>query len=251
MKSYRIPQLASSYIEYDMIEQNTKLPNFPDARVHLLYIFLNVGGRISWVNTELYAMVTSLIQMGLDTHESIDTEQGSQSEGLMRSRQLKVLAGDYYSSRFYQLLSDQGQVEVITLLSRSICDLNKMKMSHYINIQNQELNSEHYLQQKVQLNMQLFLSFAPMIEDSLHVIWEKLLHDFSLCETITNEIEHNLTARPYISTEQLMVILRDAVERIQLLSEGLNGDITSSNIGQVLEPFQKLLNCTRTMAREG
>ncbi|WP_438351275.1 heptaprenyl diphosphate synthase component 1 [Paenibacillus sp. FA6] len=251
MKSYRIPQLASSYIEYDMIEQYTKLPKFPDARVHLLYIFLNIGSRKSIDHTELYAMVTSLIQMGLDTHETIDTEQGNQAEVRMRSRQLKVLAGDYYSSRFYQLLSDQGQIEVITQLSRAICDLNMMKMNLYSSIQARELTSEQYLEQKVQLNMQLFLSFSPMIENSLRDSWEKLLREFSLCETVMIELDHNEEGIPYISKECLLNTLHESVERVQRIRNSLKGDVLPLYIGQVLEPFQLSLNSSRAVVGEG
>ena len=39
MKPYRVPELAEKYLNYDMIQNHTELPNFPDARVHLLYIF--------------------------------------------------------------------------------------------------------------------------------------------------------------------------------------------------------------------
>ena len=251
MKSYRIPQLASSYIEYDMIEQYTELPNFPDARVHLLYIFLNRGSRLSLDHTELYALVTSLIQMGLDTHESIDIEEGNQSEACMRSRQLKVLAGDYYSSRFYQLLSEQGQIEVITQLSRAICNLNMMKMDFYSSLQEQELSSEQYLQQKVQLNMQLFLSFAPMIEVTFKDSWELLLYEFSLCETVMNELDHNQGSEPYLTNEHLMNTLHEAIGRVQLIQQSFKGDVLSSEIGQVLEPFQLFLNISRTVVGEG
>ena len=93
MKPYRVPELAEKYINYDMIQNHTELPGFPDARVHLLYIFLMDSGRNIAGHEELYALVTSLVQVGLDTHESIDVTEGNQGEAMMRSRQLKVLAG--------------------------------------------------------------------------------------------------------------------------------------------------------------
>lgn len=256
MKSYRIPQLASGYIEYDMIKQYTELPAFPNARVHLLYIFLNKGSRISFDQTELYALVTSLIQIGLDTHETIDTEQGNQAENLMRSRQLKVLAGDYYSSIFYQLLSDVGQIEVITSLSKAICDLNMMKMNHYISMQNSLLSSEQYLVQKVQLNMQLFLSFSPLLQDSVRGLWSFLLHEISLCETIMQELSHNQGACPLHSTEYMISSLRESIGHIQHKLHSLEGDLKFDlhfleEIGQVVEPFVHLLNSSGTVLREG
>ncbi|OAB44275.1 heptaprenyl diphosphate synthase component 1 [Paenibacillus glacialis] len=289
MKSYCIPQLASGYIEYDMIKQYTELPMFPNSRVHLLYIFLNSCGRISFDQAELYSLVTSLVQIGIDTHETIDTQQGSQTEDLMRSRQLKVLAGDYYSSIFYQLLSDRGQIEVITLLSRAICDLNMMKMSLYGLMKSAQLSAEQYLVQKVQLNMQLFLSFTPMLEESLRDIWKTLLHEISLCEMLMQElnlskggqplkygysywemmelaneedklmlneieispIEWNKMMHKYKCMESVTNSLRESVDRVQHLLKSLKGDVRFLDIGQVLEPFLVFVNSSGTVLREG
>ncbi|MFD1905584.1 heptaprenyl diphosphate synthase component 1 [Paenibacillus rhizoplanae] len=36
----------------------------------------------------------------------------------MRTRQLKVLAGDYFSSWFYHLLARHGQIEMLGTLKR-------------------------------------------------------------------------------------------------------------------------------------
>ncbi|MHA0855461.1 heptaprenyl diphosphate synthase component 1 [Paenibacillus sp. CMAA1364] len=249
MKSYRIPQLASSYIEYDMIDQNTNLPKFAEARVYLLYIFLNRSTRVSDEYIELYTLVTSLIQMGLDTHEMIDTDPGAQAERDMRSRQLKVLAGDYYSSRFYQLLSDQGQIEVITQLSQAICQLNMMKMSLYSAIPLHGVTPEQYLERKVQLNMQLFLSFTPMMDDSLVDTWRTLLQEFSLCETVINELQAATT--PYVSNEILMNVLCEAVIRLQQMKETMIMDELAKDIGHILEPIESFLNNARTVAGKG
>ncbi|MNP34318.1 hypothetical protein D3C76_1275990 [compost metagenome] len=156
-------------------------------------------------------------------------------------------------------------------------------------MKDQNISSEYYLQQKVQLNMQLFLSFAPMIEDTFKDLWESLLHGFSLCETLINELEYNQDAVPprnsyiywwlyevateedklalngqgmnhnelkkmifkYKANEQLNVKLHEAVANIQMLRESKIAEKLSSDIGQVLAPFQMILNRTRTVVREG
>ena len=51
--------------------------------------------------------------------------------GQARSRQLKVLAGDYYNSRFYHLLSHIGRIDIIRLVSGAISEVNRMKMNFY------------------------------------------------------------------------------------------------------------------------
>lgn len=39
MTTYRVPNLAKKYTNYDMIQRHTEIPNFPDGRVRLLEFF--------------------------------------------------------------------------------------------------------------------------------------------------------------------------------------------------------------------
>ncbi|WP_410514802.1 heptaprenyl diphosphate synthase component 1 [Paenibacillus sp. BR2-3] len=188
MKPYRIPQLAKPYTDYDMIQRHTELPPFPDVRGHLLYIFLNHGTTGPQRNDELYTLVTTLIQLGLDTHEAIDRSNGEPGGDPMRSRQLKVLAGDYFSSWFYQLLARHEQIEMVGILSAAIAELNVMKANLYSKMKGMLFSGEQYLRHMVQLNMRLFLSFTPMIEDSLKELWQNLLREFCQCETVAVEL---------------------------------------------------------------
>jgi len=191
MKPYRIPQLAKPYTDYDMIQRHAELPPFPDVRGHLLYIFLNHGASGPQHNGELYTLVTTLIQLGLDTHEVIDRASVEPDKNTMRSRQLKVLAGDYFSSWFYQLLAKQGQIEMVGTLSKGIAELNVMKAHLYSRMKGMLLSAEQYLRHTVQLNMQLFLSFTPMIEEPLTELWQSLLREFSHCETVVMELRRS------------------------------------------------------------
>lgn len=286
MKPYRVPELAEKYINYDMIQNHTELPGFPDARVHLLYIFLMDSGRNIAGHEELYALVTSLVQVGLDTHESIDVTEGNQGEAMMRSRQLKVLAGDYFSSRFYQLLALKGEIAVISLLSKAVSEVNVMKMRLYGKMKKNLLPSEEYLQLTVQLNMQLFLSFTPLLEVSVQETWEKLLKEITKCETLAQEMERCATPdigrcgyaywhliesgsdeerkmlvgrktdmkdwRKLIlkhkASEKLLDKLRESVSAVQQL---LGGRVGESPYAGVLDPFLKRLSTYRSVVSEG
>lgn len=191
MKPYCIPQLAKPYTNYDMIQRHTDLPPFSDGRGHLLYIFLNYSSSAERSEGELYTLVTELVQLGLDTHEVIDRSNDERGGDPMRSRQLKVLAGDYFSSWFYHLLAKSNQIEMIGILSKAIADFNVMKANLYVKMRGKLLSAEQYLRHKVQLNMRLFLSFTPMIEESLAELWEKLLVEFTQCETVAEELRRS------------------------------------------------------------
>ncbi|WP_379129179.1 heptaprenyl diphosphate synthase component 1 [Paenibacillus sp. sgz500958] len=191
MKPYRIAQLAKPYTDYDMIQRHAELPPFPDVRGTLLYIFLNHGTTAIQRNSELFTLVTALVQMGLDTHEDIERSAGDPGGDLMRSRQLKVLAGDYFSSWFYQLLAKHGEIEMVGTLSTAIAEVNVMKANLFSRMRGMLLSAEQYLRHTVQLNMRLFLSFTPMIQEPLVDLWHNLLREFSECETVALELRRN------------------------------------------------------------
>lgn len=189
MISYRVPNLAKKYTDYDMIQRHTELPTFPNSRVQLLYTFLNQGQRHSVEDSELFSLVTALVQMGLDTHEMIDVQEENLGEQDMRSRQLKVLGGDFFSSRFYQLLAQAGQISVIASLSDGICRLNERKMNLYDRLKKGQISSEEYVQESVQLKKQLFLSFHNMISEDEAELYDQFLASFSLLDTLVDELE--------------------------------------------------------------
>ncbi|SET52805.1 heptaprenyl diphosphate synthase component 1 [Paenibacillus sp. NFR01] len=189
MKPYRIPQLATSYTGYDMIQRHTELPPLSAGRGHLLYTFLSHGQAHTVNHGELYTLATALVQLGLDTHESIERSGGDPDGEAMRSRQLKVLAGDYFSSWFYHLLAKQEQIEMIGVLSAAIADVNVMKARLYGKMRDMLLSAEQYLRYTVQLNMRLFLSFIPMIPEPLAGLYERLLAEFSQVEAVNQELQ--------------------------------------------------------------
>lgn len=286
MKPYRVPQLAEKYMNYDMIQNHTQLPSFPDARVHLLYIFLKNSGRNTADQEELYALVTSLVQLGLDTHESIDATTGSRGESQMRSLQLKVLAGDYFSGRFYQLLAQSGSISVISLLSRAVSDVNVMKMNLYSKMREMKLTAEEYLKHMVQLNMQLFLSFASLLEEAVQDNFKALLTQVSQCETLIREMDRCsspetgrqgygywylleqvndeerrlLTGdksdakdwRKLVLKHKVMERLLDKLrESVQAARQLIPGRHPEGQFELMLEPFLKRLGTYRTVVSEG
>ncbi|WP_280768231.1 heptaprenyl diphosphate synthase component 1 [Salipaludibacillus daqingensis] len=71
-----------------------------------------------------------LVQAALDTHERVNTHEiGSDNSKI--KRQLTVLAGDYYSSLYYYVLSKLEDVSLIRVMARSIQEINESKMNIY------------------------------------------------------------------------------------------------------------------------
>ncbi|MFD0711152.1 heptaprenyl diphosphate synthase component 1 [Paenibacillus sp. GCM10027626] len=187
MNCNKISEIAKKYTEYDVIVDHAALPAFPDLRIRLLFAFL-ANERIPYADNELYGLVAGLVQLGMDTHDTIDADSGRLSEREMRSRQLKVLAGDYFSSRFYQLLAHPGRIEMIRSMSDGVCEVNRLKMNLYMKMKQLRLTTEEYLHQCVQVNTRLFYSFSYLLNENAVKLWSELLETIGRCEVIASEL---------------------------------------------------------------
>ncbi|MCP1133076.1 heptaprenyl diphosphate synthase component 1 [Paenibacillus polysaccharolyticus] len=286
MNSYRVPQLAKKYTDYDMIRQHTEIPSFPDSRARLLQVF--VGRTDEKGHQELYALATSLVQLAMDTHDRIDTISGDRVEQEMRSRQLNVLAGDYLSSRFYQLLAHAGKIEMIGKLSGAVSEVNARKMTLYERMKKLLVSADEYLRETVQLRMQLFLSFTDMMPVEDKPLWNSLLMEFSTCETIIEEMDRmrdekrmlhsyafwyvyengndeerghltqmELEPRMWSSmvlkhsiSEVLLDKLRECTHRIQLLLQDEEGLQDMHEFEAILEPYLSYVQPSHAAVRE-
>jgi len=189
MNRLRITQMANKYMNHEMISLHTELPEFPDGRISLLYTVLShQPGAVP--HKDLLSIVTSLVQMGLDTHDMVENETNPTQKGMlsMRAQQLKVLAGDYFSSRFYHLLSQAGQIETIRHLSEAVCNINRAKMSLYGKMKQMKLNAEEYIHYGAELKSGLFLSFAGFMSGLYERLWPELVERFSRCEVLLQEL---------------------------------------------------------------
>lgn len=187
MSGYRIPEIARQYTHYDMIVNHTDLPDFPEYRTRLLYAFLAHEGA-NQHSSELFSLVASLLQLGMDTHDQVPVSNSIKEKTAARKRQLQVLAGDYFSALYYQLLSDTEHIELIRLLSASICEINRLKMSFYTRMKNGQMPEKDYIGYKIRMKKQLFLVFTEVLGDSHQQVWPEILELMTRCEVLLEEI---------------------------------------------------------------
>lgn len=230
MKSYRIPELTRKYVEYDMIQTHTELPSMADFRIRLLHMVLDENRALSKFS-ELYAIVVSLVQLGMDTHDLIDTHLGKRTTREMRSRQLKVLAGDYFSSRFYYLLAQAGQVEMVTKISEAVCEVNRLKVNLYTRMKQLKLSAEDYMNQMVQLKSELFSIFETMLDGPLSRLWPELLHSVSKCELVLEELRRSESPAGFHNSWAYWHVLQEGTEEER---ERLAGNIQDASYIQGL-----------------
>ncbi|WP_088833429.1 heptaprenyl diphosphate synthase component 1 [Paenibacillus tyrfis] len=223
MNTYRIPEMAKKYTEHDMIQKHTDLPLFPEFRTRLLYAFLNKHSTLAGYS-ELYTLVTSLVQLGLDTHDMVSVTNDAKEQKSARSRQLKVLAGDYFSSRFYYLLSHSGHIDLIGVLSAAICEANRLKMNLYLKMKQLKLTADEYIGQSVEVKTQLFLSFANLLEERFNVVWPEVLRLFTRCEVLLQEIVRSESSQPYRDSWGFWHVLQQATREEKKLLQSEEPD---------------------------
>jgi len=114
-----------SYVEYYV-----DVPSMAENRLELLYLFLLEQG-MTKERAVIFCTATGLVQLGLDMHEHVKNEY-EQSQTAERNRQLTVLAGDYYSSRYYHLLAQASEIQAIQVLSGAVQRVNEAKMKLYV-----------------------------------------------------------------------------------------------------------------------
>ncbi|MGF7030468.1 heptaprenyl diphosphate synthase [Paenibacillus mucilaginosus] len=244
MTTYRIPEIAQRYLAYDMIQKHTDLPLFPDYRTRLLYAFLNNHSVLAGYS-ELYSLVTSLVQVGLDTHDGVSVNSDIKEQKAARSRQLKVLAGDYFSSRFYHLLAQAGRIDLVGVLSEAICEANRLKMNLYLAMKGAGLTAEEYLRQTVNVKAELYLSFGRLLEEKAGTIWSLLLRLITRCEVLLQEIQRSESSQHYRdswgfwhvrqfgSKEEQTLLRQEEPDGSKLRAVWLKHKVTSQLYGQL------------------
>jgi heptaprenyl diphosphate synthase len=202
-----------------------------------------------------------------------------------RSRQLKVLAGDYFSSRFYHLLSQAGQIDMISKLSNAICEANRLKMNLYLAAKRLKLTSEEYFGLSVDIRKSLFLSFTGLFEGLLLKLWPEVLQSVTSAEVLLNEINRIEINQDYVGSwgywlvlqngtkeeckllkhdepdpakvrlllhkykvpAQLYQMLETELAELQKLASELGSDKLAGELNYIVEPMRRFLEAPKAM----
>ena len=114
-------------IQQNTLQKYTGTPVIDDERLFFTLLpFLN--GEEWDTSVELSAIAVSLIFSALAAHDLVQEENAT-----AKAQQLQVLAGDYYSGRYYQLLAGEGKIDLIQHLSEAVANITEHKSRFYDN----------------------------------------------------------------------------------------------------------------------
>ncbi len=100
----------------------------PDVREdRLFFLLLPFLNGEQWTDEhEQAGIAVAIIYSALSAHDQI-----KESNASSKSQQLTVLAGDYYSGMYYQILAKQSNIALIRSLSNGIIEISEKKASVY------------------------------------------------------------------------------------------------------------------------
>ncbi|WP_053216005.1 heptaprenyl diphosphate synthase component 1 [Guptibacillus hwajinpoensis] len=124
-----VRDMLQSRLSHSYLLQFIDFPIIDEERLYVFYGMLEQT-KLERKRKEDTLLSIMLVQIALDTHDLISLDDVT-NENDRKNRQLTVLAGDYFSSMYYQILSKWNDNEMIRTLSEAIQEINEAKMSFY------------------------------------------------------------------------------------------------------------------------
>lgn len=166
-----IRNLLEDKIHNEYLERHIQKPIIHEGKLQILAELVFSCDSLSIIQKERFVITTMMVQMALDTHDlvPIGNEENETKEEKL-SKQLNVLAGDYYSGLYYYLLSEIEDVELIHTLAIAIKNINEYKMKLYY----KEIET-----------FETFMDVTKQIDSMLLVLVARFLHGDELSQVIT------------------------------------------------------------------
>jgi len=206
-----LKNLIKNKLKHTYLDQYIQRPIIEDEKL----IFLNeILNHLPTYKKESYIVTIMLIDIALTIHDSVnDGPELPEHMPERVSKQLSVLAGDYYSGLYYLLLSEIDDFKMIHTLADAIKVINEQKMKLYY----QEFSSFDEFMECVKDINSLSISYvASHINEPIlsEFVSDWLLLDklYSLKENVESNqshfLENWLGESPYYSNQDLDVFLK-------------------------------------------
>lgn len=120
-----IVKMIEEKLTHPLLNEKMGTPNF-DIKKIKLFIKIFTLADIKKEMVEELTTAIMLMQIALDTHDMV-TNIGNDEQTLF-NRQLIILAGDYYSGLYYQMVANTEKRHLLDKLSEGIKEINEWKI---------------------------------------------------------------------------------------------------------------------------
>lgn len=240
-------------INHAFLAKYIQQPSIDEDKLFVLTKLIPLHGSLSEKDRDAHIMTTMLVQVALDTHELVPAENNpDETREHLLKKQLRVLAGDYYSGLYYYLLAQTNDYKFINTLAISIKKINEYKMSLYY----QEYESyQEYLDLKVHIESILIFSAIEGTElDRITEVLKEWLYIKHLVK-VRDELDQttnplffkwlsNYNDDPYLTYEaKLNHLLNEKMQRFEDTIGELAEEATDVNLyfKNKLEQFNQLI----------
>lgn len=183
-----INDFIQSSIHHSYMDKHITSPKISFIGLHLLFFMLTEANIDDYKKRQLCLSVI-LMQLGLDTHENILTRKATSSSQVL-TRQLSVLAGDYFSSKYYAILASLEEIDLIHQLSKAVSEINEAKMKLYFMHTIEEFNAESYFTYTETINSRLYIRVADWLEGRISIQWQEIVPKILLAEKLIDQLKH-------------------------------------------------------------
>lgn len=170
----RLKNRIEDKIKHAFLGKYIQKPNIDENKLFILSKIVPKDRFSSYMQRDTYIITTMLVQIALDTHDLVPADNNSEeSKEYLLTKQLHVLAGDYYSGLYYYLLSEAADFKFINCLANAIKEINERKMKLYY----KEYNSyQEYIDLKTSIETMLIDNVSNFFENiQLTIVLKKWL----------------------------------------------------------------------------
>jgi heptaprenyl diphosphate synthase len=182
-----VKELVKKYTYHPIIRRHLEINPFSSMRQHMVFLML----RQASVSTQAainYVVTISLVEIGMDLHDQVSLNETTDGETL-RLRQLKVLAGDFFSSQYYRLLAHAEESDLIGVLSEAICKVNLYKLTEGIHRDDHTLSVDLLKQLTIERRAALFDALVARYAKEEQGLWNTLYRSMLWLEWLQDELE--------------------------------------------------------------
>lgn len=128
----RLKNRIEDKIEHRYLDKYIQKPEIDEDKLFILSKVIPKNSSFSNKERDTYITTTMLVQIALDIHELVPAENlPDESKEYQLTKQLRVLAGDYYSGLYYYSLAEVDDLKFIRKLATIIKEINEYKMQLY------------------------------------------------------------------------------------------------------------------------